>query len=87
MKTIRNKTRTPLRIALPGGKFLHLGPAKTGQISDHAVDQPAIKSLIKAKKIEVTDQAGQSWGEEHPAANEAKRGHPQATLVQPKGNR
>ncbi len=53
MKTIRNVTTTPLRITLPGGKVLHLGPKKTGQIAGPAVDHHSVQELIKAKKLEV----------------------------------
>ena len=53
LKTIVNKTRKPLRIQLHGGKTLHLGPGKTGQIADDAADEPSVKRLVKAKEIEI----------------------------------
>ena len=40
MRTVRNTTQLPVRVPLPGGKTLHLGPAKTGQISDQAAEGP-----------------------------------------------
>ena len=36
MKTIRDRTRAPIRVTVPGGRALFLGPAKTGQIPDQA---------------------------------------------------
>ncbi len=55
MKTVVNKTRAPLRIALPRGKSLHLGPNKTGQIADSAEEHAALKKLVEAGKIEIFD--------------------------------
>ena len=48
-----NKTKRPLRVPLPGGKKLHLGPGKTGQISPKAAEHPPLKKLIEAGEIEV----------------------------------
>lgn len=53
MKTIRNLTAMPLRITLPGGKVLHLGPRKTGQVAAAALEHASVKELLKAKKVEV----------------------------------
>ena len=55
MKTITNKTTKPLRVPLPLGKILHLGPKKTGQVSFHDVDHPPLKKLVEAGEIEITD--------------------------------
>lgn len=52
---ITNKTRKPLSIPLPGGKKLFLGPGKTGQIAPKAAERPALKKLIDAGEVEVTD--------------------------------
>jgi hypothetical protein len=53
MTAISNKTQKPLSVTLPGGKTLHLGPGKTGQISAKAVEDPQIKKLVDAGEIEV----------------------------------
>lgn len=53
MKTIRNKTTRPIRVPLPRGKTLHLGPRKEGQISTHDVDHPPLRKLVEAGEIEV----------------------------------
>ena len=55
MKTVVNKTRAPLRIPLPRGKSLHLGPNKTGQIADGAEEHAAVKKLVDAGKLEIFD--------------------------------
>jgi hypothetical protein len=60
VKSVKNLTGLPLRITLPGGKVLHLGPRKTAGITAAAVDHHTVKDLIKAKKIEILDD------DEHP---------------------
>lgn len=64
---ITNKTKRPLRIPLPGGKKLHLGPGKTGQVTPKALESPALEKLIEEGEIEVavggrTRSAGGSDG-------------------------
>lgn len=55
MKTVINKTPTPLRVPLPRGKSLHLGPRQTGQIRNEAADFPALKKLVDDGKIELVE--------------------------------
>jgi len=62
MKTIVNKTPVPLRVPLPGGKVLHLGPTRSGQVADTAVDHPALRKLIEAGKIQVQGEGGDGTG-------------------------
>ena len=63
MKTVKNKTQRPLRVPLPRGKTVHLGPGKSGQISTEAAEHPGLKKLIEAGEIEVLDEsAGASEG-------------------------
>jgi len=54
--TIRNKTPSALRVPLPGGKKLHLGPGQTGQVSPKAVDHPGLVALVEDDKLEITDE-------------------------------
>jgi len=88
MKVIRNLTRRPLRISLPGGKLLHLGPGQEGRIGDDAVTA-ALERRIAAGEIEVVG----SGGAEHAAPGESgsvpssTAGHHPPTVVRPKGNR
>ena len=60
MTTVSNKTRRPLSVPLPGGKTLHLGPGKTGQIAPKAVEHPRVKKLVDAGEIEILE------GDQHP---------------------
>jgi len=55
MKTVVNKTSAPLRLPLPHGKALHLGPRQSGQIRDEAADHPPLKKLVDAGKLALFD--------------------------------
>ena len=55
MKTVTNKTYKPLRVPLPQGKTLHLGPLKTGQVSVHDIDHPPLQKLVESGDLEVAD--------------------------------
>ena len=89
MKTVSNKTRKPIKVSLPGGRFLYLGPAKTGQISDSAAEIPSVKRLVKAGEIEIHGEAQAQvamTGKSGPA-HEATHGHTPTKIVRPKGDR
>ena len=60
MPVVSNKTQKPLSVPLPGGKTLHLGPGKTGQISARAVEDPRLKKLVDAGEIEVVVEDARS---------------------------
>ena len=62
---IKNKTNRPLGIPLPGGKKLHLGPKKKGQIAANAVEYPPLKKLIEAGDVELADEHN-SFSDEAP---------------------
>lgn len=64
MKSIKNVTRTFLRITLPGGKVLRLGPGHTGQIGEKADEHPAVKKLIDEGKLLVVGE-----GTDHPTGS------------------
>ena len=55
MKTVINKTNAPLKVSLPRGKALHLGPKKSGEIRDEHADHAAVKKLVDAGSIEIFD--------------------------------
>ena len=55
MPAVTNKTHRPLSVPLPGGKTLHLGPGKTGQISARAADDARLKKRVDAGEIEIVD--------------------------------
>lgn len=60
MKTIRNKTSRPLRVPLPRGKTLHLGPRKEGQVATHDIDHPPLQKLVGAGEIEVLGESSET---------------------------
>ena len=89
MKTVVNKTRAPLRVPLPRGKSLHLGPSKTGQIADGAEEHPGVKKLVDAGKIEIFEGGESrriSMGEAS-APHEATHGQGPSSFRQQKGDR
>lgn len=89
MKTIQNKTREPLRVPLPRGKTLHLGPGKAGQVSNKDLDHQRLKDLIKEGKVEVLGE-GPSPGvgrEQGRSPHEATHGHHPPSSRQVKGDR
>ena len=53
MKEIRNKTGKPLRVPLPQGKTLHLGPRQVGEITAQTVDHPPFQEMVDAGQIEI----------------------------------
>ena len=89
MKSLVNNTRMPLKIPLPGGKFLRLAPGKGGQIRDEALEHPEVKKLIKAGDLEVREDSGRETGVVGggvlPSQGGQKRGR--ATFHQRKGDR
>ena len=89
MRTVRNKTPLPIKIELGGGKKLHLGPAKTGQIADSAAERKSVLKLVEEGKIEILggESAALAPGGERQAPTASTHGHPPTTVVTPKGNR
>ena len=53
MATISNKTGRPLRVPLPRGKVLHLGPRMSGEIAPSAVTHPSLAAMVEAGTIEI----------------------------------
>lgn len=62
MRTVTNKTTRPLTVPLPRGKKLHLGPLKTGQITTEASEHVALKRLVEAGDIEISDERSSASG-------------------------
>ena len=52
---IKNTSKRPLKVPLPGGKRLFLKPGGTGQILPKAADHPPVKKLIDEGELEVLD--------------------------------
>jgi hypothetical protein len=87
MKTVINKTRAPLRVPLPRGKSLHLGPGKTGEIRDGDTDHAGLKKLVEAGKLEIVEGGHQESGVAGgtTAPHEATHGFGKANFRQRKG--
>jgi len=89
MKTLINKTRAPLKITLPGGKSVRLGPGKAAQIRDEDAAVDSIKKLVEAGNLEVHQGdvhtgSGAGGGGVHKAGG---HGQGRATFRQRKGDR
>jgi hypothetical protein len=88
MKTIRNCTARPLKIPLPRGKFLHLGPRNTGQVHLDALERPAVKKLLESGDLEVVeDDATRRGNDAARGGPTSTHGHPPGTGVHRKGDR
>ncbi len=89
MKTVINKTPEALRLPLPRGKALHLGPRQTGQIRDEAADHPALKKLIDDGKIELVDGEGpeRNAGWQGSSPHETTQAQGKSTFKQKTGDR
>jgi hypothetical protein len=89
MKTVINKTSTPLKLPLPGGKTLHLGPRQAGQIRDEAAERPGIKKLVDAGKIEIAhqDEHERNAGWQGSAHHETTHAQRKASFRQKTGDR
>ncbi len=55
MATIRNNTKRPIKVPLPGGKFLRLSPGKTGEASSKAVEHPPLVALVEKGEITILE--------------------------------
>lgn len=52
---ITNKTKKTLSVPLPGGKKLFLGPGKTGQVTQKALEHPPVAKLLAAGDLEADE--------------------------------
>ena len=50
---IKNTSKTPLKVPLPGGKNLFLGLGATAKVSDKAAEHPPFKELADSGAIEI----------------------------------
>lgn len=55
---IKNTTTAPVRVPLPGGKRLHLGPGGKAKIQHKAAEHPPVKKLIDAGTLEIVEGTG-----------------------------
>lgn len=77
MITILNQTSRFLRIHLPRGKVLRLGPRKEGQISTHDADVDAVRQLVSDGTVKVMGEGPQAGASApaNPAARTDVHGH------------
>lgn len=75
MKTVVNKTHQPIKVPLPQGKVLHLGPNQTGQISHKAVDHEPLQKLVAAGTIEIQGDGPTGEGTHEHARGPHERTH------------
>ena len=88
MKLVRNRTRRPLKIRLAGGKVLHLGPAKTGQVSDDSVVRASIRELVESGQLEIVGEGQVDAAANSPLSpQESTHGHHSPSVVPRRGNR
>ncbi len=90
MKTVLNKTYRPLKITFAGGKVLHLGPGKTGQVPDSALEEKSLQALLKGSAIEILDGGAthaQDSSGSGAAPREVTRGHRPEMTGTTKGKR
>lgn len=80
MKDVRNTTPRPLRVPLPKGGVLHLGPRQTGQVAANALEHPPFQKLVESGQLEVLGEGHQDLGhpgrKEGPHASTHARGGP-----------
>lgn len=62
MKEIRNKTTRPIRVPLPGGKTLFVGPSQVAQIATSAAEHPRVQKLVADGSIEILDADDETSG-------------------------
>lgn len=62
MKIVTNQTDGPLRVPLPQGKMLHLGPRQQGEISTPAAEHPPLLKLIEGGQLKLEGEGRPSHG-------------------------
>ena len=62
MPTIKNTTKKPLNVPLPGRKRLFLGPGKEGEIRAKATQHPPLSALVESGELEIVPDADKSGG-------------------------
>lgn len=89
MFTVVNKTQRPLKVHLPQGKILHLGPRMKGQISPHVRDSAGVQKLVEAGDLEVLDgrETAGTGGAASGSIAPDTHGHHPHTTVRKRGDR
>ena len=89
MKTIRNKTHAPIRVPLPRGKVLHLGPNQEAHIAHTDVDHEPLQRLVESDTLEIVDDqsAAATAHERGKGPNAETHGHHPPTGSPVRGDR
>ena len=88
MRTIRNRTPRPLKLSLHDDHALHLGPNKTGQLSDRDVERPSVRRAIERGDVELVGDGASSETPVAATADQNARGQPlERRVVLPAGGR
>jgi len=89
LKTIRNKTHAPIRVPLPRGKVLHLGPNQEGQIAHTDLDHEPLQKLVGDAALEIVDDqsAAASAHDQEKGPNTETHGHHPPTGLTNRGDR
>lgn len=88
MRTVTNKKPRPITVPLPRAKKLHLGPLKAGQITTEAAESAAVKKMVDAGDIDVSDeQSGASGAGDPRSARRGLGGHAQGGRNRRSGDR
>ena len=89
MRVVVNKTSRPLKIRLPQGKTLHLGPRKEGQVTPQALESPGVKKMIEAGELAILDRGSQNktHGDEGGGPASDTHGHHSNTTLRQHGDR
>ncbi|MBC8371125.1 MAG: hypothetical protein H8E25_14090 [Planctomycetes bacterium] len=66
---IKNTSKKPIKVPLPGGKSLFLGPSAKGQVNDKSAEHPPFQELVESGAIEVL---GSGRGKNSPSLNSNK---------------
>jgi hypothetical protein len=73
MRTIKNLTGAPLRVSLPGGKTLHVGPGQSAAIRDAAAEHPGLKKLCESGVLELSAAGPASAGASRDGGGDVSR--------------
>lgn len=88
MKLVRNRSRRPLKVRLAGGKVLHLGPAKTGQVADDAVLRASVRELVESGELEILGEGQVDATASSPIGpQQSTHGHHTPAVVARRGER
>lgn len=74
MKEIRNTTTRPIRVPLPGGKTLFIGPSQVAQIATKAAEHPGVQKLVAEGAIEILDADSEASGGKRPGVARERTG-------------